>query len=129
MPWCYYIIYIRVHYELTMQRNSHLIWNNETNGWNSSRQIHDDWCKDLIRFEDIRICKSLVEFQIEELVDWIEEELKTRIKPIKLQDQQWWTQTMSTKIQVQKLKIVNIGKTENRRLKCHQRGAQPQRQR
>ena len=31
MPWCYYIIYMCVHYELTMQRNSNFIWNNEIN--------------------------------------------------------------------------------------------------
>ena len=31
MTWCYYIIYMCVHYELTMQRNSNFIWNNEIN--------------------------------------------------------------------------------------------------
>ena len=40
----------------------------------------------------------------------MEEELKTRIKPMKLQDQPWWTLSNSTKAQVQKMKIVNIGK-------------------
>ena len=65
----------------------------------------------IARFKDIiRICKSLIEFQLEEWVDWMEEELKTRIKPMKLQDQPWWTLSNSTKAQVQKMKIVNIGK-------------------
>lgn len=49
MPWCYYAIYICVHYELTMQRNPHLIWNMRSMLQKSTRQINDDCEKDLTR--------------------------------------------------------------------------------
>ena len=40
-------------------------------------------------FEDIiRICASLIEFQIEEWVDWMEEGLETSIKPMENSEDQ-----------------------------------------
>ena len=53
--------------------------------------------------EPTSMCLELADHSVRYLEDWMEEKLKTRIEPMKLQDQQWWTQTIFTKSQDQKI--------------------------